>query len=259
MVLGRLAEELFGGVRVIAIFGVAGVAGALASYLASPVGISAGASGAVFGLLGAVFVEITWHRERYRAAWKRGMWGALAVVTVGQLGYGFLYPVIDQWAHGAGLVAGAALGLALSPNARWSGAGLLRRARDRARVRRVRGGRRGVQVARTSIADSLAGGGTARHVVGGVAITAPARWEVAVDQVFQPDGVVVVKLAHRPLTDPAQQVAQWLAEEGRRSKDELGELTIARERQRGPARRLGRHASSRRIPRTRWAIASACG
>lgn len=229
VILGRLAEELFGGVRVIAIFGVAGVSGALASYLASPVGISAGASGAVFGLLGAVFVEITWHRQRYRVAWKRGMWGALAVVAVGQLGYGFLYPVIDQWAHGAGLAAGAVLGLALSPNSRWSRAGVYL-GRAIALVFAAFALTAGVQVARTSLSDSLAAGGTTRRVVDGLAITAPARWEVATDQLFQSDGVVVVKLAHQPRGNPAQQIALWIAEEGRRSKDELGgELTIARE------------------------------
>ena len=117
-VLGRIAEDMFGGVRMLAIFAVAGVVGSSASYLLSGAA-SAGASGAVFGLLGAVFVEITWHRARYRQAWKRGMWGGLVVVTLAQLGYGFLYPVVDQWAHGAGLGSGALVGALLSPHARW--------------------------------------------------------------------------------------------------------------------------------------------
>jgi rhomboid protease GluP len=224
--LGRLAEDLFGSARTIAIFGVAGVAGALASYLAAPIGISAGASGAVFGLLGAVFVEITWHRQRYRQAWKRGMWGGLAVVTVGQLGYGFLYPVIDQWAHGVGLVAGGLIGVVLSPSARWSRAGVyLGRA-----IAILFGAfvlTAGILVARTSLADSL--------VAGGLAITVPAHWEASThplfDQVFQPDGVVVVTLAHRPRapSTPQLQIATWLAEDGRRVKAELGDLATARE------------------------------
>src|SRR6185503_10061999 len=125
-ILGWIAEDLFGGARVIALFGVAGVSGAVASYLAAPVGISAGASGAVFGLLGAVFVEITWNREHYRSAWRRGMWGALAVI------------------------AAAAIAA--------------------------------VQVARTSLTDSLAAGGTARHVIDGFAIEAPAGWRVQANQ-----------------------------------------------------------------------------
>jgi len=234
-ILGRLAEDIFGSVRMIAVFGVAGLVGALASYLASPTGISAGASGAVFGLLGAVFVEITWHRQRYRAAWKRGMWGGLAVITVGQLGYGFLYPMIDQWAHGAGLAAGALLGVVLSPSARWSRAGgYLARA-----IAVVFGAAvliAGVQVARTSTADSLTAGGTARRVVGDLAIAVPVSWQTQLDasgkvvgQVFEPDGVVVITLAHRPRSNTAQQIAMWIAEAGRGAKDEFGELTTPRE------------------------------
>lgn len=220
---GRLAEDLFGTTRMIAIFGVAGISGAVASYLASPAGISMGASGAVFGLLGAVFIEITWHRGRYRAAWKRGLWGALAVVTVGQLGYGFLSPVIDQWAHGAGLLAGGLLGLVLSPSARWTRAGVYL-----ARVIALGFGAlvmtAAVLVARTSLADSLAAGGPTRHVIDGFAITVPASWEVSDHQVFQPNGVVVVRLAQKPSDHPREQIAMWMAEEGRRLKNELGEL-----------------------------------
>ncbi|HEU4735078.1 MAG TPA: rhomboid family intramembrane serine protease [Kofleriaceae bacterium] len=230
LILGRLAEELLGSARTIAVFAVAGVAGAVASYLASPAGISAGASGAVFGLLGAVFVEITWHRSRYRAAWKRGMWGALAVIAVGQLAYGFLDPVIDQWAHGAGLAAGALLGVVVSPGARWSWAGLqLARALALAFAALVV--LSGIAVARTPVADSLGGGGTARHVVAGVAITAPSRWIAAGDQLYQPDTLVRIKLARLPRGNPVQQLAMWIVEEGRVTKDELGaELAAAPDR-----------------------------
>ncbi|HET7502550.1 MAG TPA: rhomboid family intramembrane serine protease [Kofleriaceae bacterium] len=221
VILGRLAEDLFGSARTVAVFAVAGVAGSIASYLASPVGISAGASGAVFGLLGAVFVEITWHRRRYRAAWKRGMWGALAVIAVGQFAYGFVDPMIDQWAHGAGLAAGALFGVVLSPAARWAWAGLqLARAIALGFVALVAVA--GIAVARTPLADSLAAGGTARQVVAGVAITAPSRWIVLGNQLYQPDTLVVVKLARMPRTNPVGQLAMWIAEEGRRTKDELG-------------------------------------
>jgi membrane associated rhomboid family serine protease len=118
--LGRLCEELFGSVRMLAIFGFAGVASMFTSFAASPVGVSAGASGAVLGVLGAVFVEITLHRKRHRTAWRRGMWGGLAVVTIAQLATDFMYPATDQWAHAGGLVAGTIAGIALSPAARWA-------------------------------------------------------------------------------------------------------------------------------------------
>jgi hypothetical protein len=52
---------------------------------------------------------------------------------------------------------------------------------------------------------------------------------VATGQLVQPDGLVVVKLAHESRTNPPQQIAVWIIEEGRRSKAELGDVTRARE------------------------------
>jgi rhomboid protease GluP len=238
IVLGRLAEDLFGSVRMIAIFAAAGGAGAAVSYLASPAGISAGASGAVFGLLGAVFVELTWYRQRYRLAWKRGMWGGLAVVTIGQLGYGLFYPVVDQWAHVAGLVAGGLVWPVVSPNARWPViggyvAGAIALAFGAALAVAA------VEVVRTPIAASLAGGGSVRRAVDGVAITAPRGWLVEARpspaasappaQIYQPDGIAVIALARQPAVDPDRQLAGWVAEQRRRSQDEIGELATAPE------------------------------
>jgi len=117
--LGRLAEELFGGWRTAAVFAISGLAGSAASYLASPAGISAGASGAIFGILGAVFIELITRRRHHRAAWSRGVMGAVALVVVAQLGIDFVEPMTDQWAHFGGLVAGVIVGLVLSPHARW--------------------------------------------------------------------------------------------------------------------------------------------
>jgi rhomboid protease GluP len=234
IVLGRLAEDVFGGARMIAIFAGAGLAGSIASYAWSPVGLSAGASGAVFGLLGAVFTELTWHRARYRQAWKRGLWGALVVITVGQLGYGAFTDVFDQWAHGAGLAAGAVLGFALSPGARWAAVG-----NHAARAIAIGFGAAcaivAVLVATTSIADSLARGGLRRHVVDGIALEAPARWRDAADlavtsggprvaQVAMPDGLVAFTLARDARSAPVEQLAAWIAAEGRRVKQELGDV-----------------------------------
>ena len=241
IILGRLAEDLFGTVRVIAIFGAAGVAGAIASYLASSGGISAGASGAVFGLLGAVFVEITWHRQRYRAAWKRGMWGALAVVAVGQLGYGVFYPMIDQWAHGAGLAAGAVLGVALSPSSRWTraaGAAGLVLAIGFGAVAAVTL----ALVVGTPLADSLARGGGARRTVGDVLMQVPAGWEASKiqvvesgnvvrieGQVLQPEHMAAISVVRLPVTDPAAQIKAWLADKTPHTQDKFDALTPARE------------------------------
>ena len=205
--LGRLAEDFFGPWRLTAIFAVSGIAGSFASYFASPAGISAGASGAIFGVLGALFVELTLHRKRHRAAWSRGIWGSLALVTVAQVAIGFFYPVTDQWAHGGGLLAGAILGVVLSPSRRvveWP-------ARIVAVLFAVVVAASAVMVARTSAADSLWRGPFVEHVVNGVTVRAPTSWiagkmelvdagdlvELDVERSSAPlDQVIPVQLAH---------------------------------------------------------------
>ncbi len=206
--VGKLAEEVFGTARTFALFGVAGFAGAVASYLASPAGISAGASGALFGLLGAVFVELTWHRKRYRTAWKRGMGMALAVVIVAQVGYGFMYPVIDQWAHGAGLIAGVVFGAILSPHAPWAKAGV-HLGRILAVLALVFFVLAGVRVARTSIYESFR---RLPHYPAniGVTIAAPAAWLLSEGELAEPDGLVIVTARRVPLTDGPSQMAVWI-------------------------------------------------
>jgi hypothetical protein len=208
--LGRVTEDLFGTARTFALFAVCGLAGSFASYLASPAGVSAGASGAIFGLLGAVFIELTWHRHKYRIAWKRGMWGGLVVVTVAQVGVGFLYPVIDQWAHGAGLVAGIGFGALLSPTARWATIG-----QHAARAIAVGFAAlaivAGVLVARTSLADSLGDLPRTRHTISGVAITAPASWLADVE-LADPDGLVFVTTQREPLKNIMTQMVTWIAQ-----------------------------------------------
>ena len=208
--VGRITEELFGPSRTIALFGVAGFTGAVASYLASPAGISAGASGAIFGLLGAVFVELTWHRTRYKMAWRRGMWGGLVVVIVAQVGYGFLYPAIDQWAHGGGLAAGVLFGAILSPHARWVRAG---RQLGRILTVVVAGFAvvAGVHVARMSVQESFDRAPRIPHAVGNVSISAPASW-INDGDLSEPDGLIIINVDRQPRLDPAAQLATWIAQ-----------------------------------------------
>jgi membrane associated rhomboid family serine protease len=208
--LGKVLEEIFGTARSIAIYLGAGIAGAFASYLMSPVGVSAGASGAIFGVLGAVFIELTLHRSRYRAAWKRGMWGGLVVVTLAQAGIGFLYPVIDQWAHGAGLVAGIVLGAALSPSVRWAKATSIA-----GTVLAIAFGAvtiiTAVQIARTSLEDSLARTPRRSYQLDTVTLTAPEGWLVArPNELVDPDNLVIVVAGRTPTFNPAVSLEEWV-------------------------------------------------
>jgi membrane associated rhomboid family serine protease len=197
--LGRLAEDLFGPWRTAAIFALTGIAGAVASYLAVPAGISAGASGAIFGLLGAVFIELSLHRKRHRTAWSRGLWGSLAVVAVAQVGQGFFYAGIDQWAHGGGLIVGTIAGILLSPHARWARVSLhVARVITLAFVGLVIVA--AIFTVRTSIADSLAAAPRATRNLGTVRVTVPASWTPSTDMLFDPDLFAVIAARRVPAT-----------------------------------------------------------
>lgn len=229
--LGRLVEELFGAWRTVVIFACAGIAGAVASYLASPAGISAGASGSIFGLLGAVFVELSLHRKHHRAAWTHGVWGSLAVVTVAQVGVGFIYPVIDQWAHGAGLVAGTLAGVLLSPHARWTkAAGQVARVVALAFVVVVAASV--VMVARTSIADSLANApAERRNASEALSAIVPLTWQRSgAGELFDPDTYTVLLAQRGPVGPVAPQLDAFRADEERRAaKNSFDQISAARD------------------------------
>ncbi len=118
-ILGKLVEQMHGSVRTFAIYMAAGLAGAVASAWFGVPGMSAGASGAVLGLLGALIAELALHRHAYPRRWRSALLGPLLFVAAAQVVIGFFYPAIDQWAHVAGLVAGAAGTVVLSRQSAW--------------------------------------------------------------------------------------------------------------------------------------------
>jgi membrane associated rhomboid family serine protease len=118
-ILGKLVEQMHGSVRTFAIYMAAGLAGAVASAWFGAPGMSAGASGAVLGLLGALIAELALHRHAYPRRWRSALLGPLLFVAAAQVVIGFFYSAIDQWAHVAGLVAGAAGTAVLSRQSAW--------------------------------------------------------------------------------------------------------------------------------------------
>src|SRR5690606_3210098 len=68
-VLGKLIEQFLGSLRFLSVYMLSGVAGSLASVLVGGGAVSAGASGAVFGLLGAAIAELALHRRAYPKHW----------------------------------------------------------------------------------------------------------------------------------------------------------------------------------------------
>lgn len=111
-VLGSFCEVLFGRARFILIYLGAALGGSLASHYLTA-GNSVGASGAVFGLLGAALVFGFRHKARMPALMGKKLRGSLLFWLVVNLALGALIPVIDNWGHLGGLVAGTALALLL--------------------------------------------------------------------------------------------------------------------------------------------------
>ena len=126
--IGPYVEKLYGSAKFVVFWVVTGVAGVIASYLTVRPGLvkglfgsfvfkasdspSAGASGALFGLIGVLFVFGIKFRRELPEGFKRAFGtGLLPVILInlfiGFMGRGF----IDNAAHLGGLVSGATLAL----------------------------------------------------------------------------------------------------------------------------------------------------
>ncbi|MBI2202279.1 MAG: rhomboid family intramembrane serine protease [Candidatus Rokubacteria bacterium] len=107
--LGPAVEEMYGRARLVVIFTVSGVAGFVVSNMLG-VPFTVGASGAIFGLLGAM---VAFGRKR------GGTYGALVLRQYGQWAlilfiFGFFMPGVNNFAHAGGFVGGAATGFLVS-------------------------------------------------------------------------------------------------------------------------------------------------
>jgi len=115
--IGRLLETLLGRWRFAALYLGAGVCGNLLSLVVQGNrAVSGGASGAVFGLYGALLVFLWVERKQVEAGEFRWLFGGALGFSVLMLALGWFMPGIDNAAHGGGLVAGALwAGLLLQP------------------------------------------------------------------------------------------------------------------------------------------------
>ena len=107
--LGPGMEALYGHWRYLAIYLAAGLLGSIASYALTP-GMSVGASGALFGLIGAYLYF--WLR---RPKVGRRLGREMLILLVFNVAFGLINPSVDNWAHFGGLsggfLASAAVGL----------------------------------------------------------------------------------------------------------------------------------------------------
>ena len=117
--LGPLLEEMYGYGRFAFMYVAAGISGSLLSTLHSH-SVAAGASGAIFGVAGAILVAGYLHHEAlpYRLArvFRRGRLGVtLLVFVLVQLAFGYMSTNIDNWGHVGGLAGGALLAALMPP------------------------------------------------------------------------------------------------------------------------------------------------
>jgi rhomboid protease GluP len=114
-VLGTEAERVYGTLRFLAIYLLSGLAGSIASYVFNPDVLSVGASGAIFGLLGALAAFAFTARSFVGWEASKMQLGQMATLAVINLAFGFVVPNIDNSAHIGGLIIGGISGLALAP------------------------------------------------------------------------------------------------------------------------------------------------
>jgi len=110
--LGPAVERFFAAPRFLAVYLLSGVSGVIFSLAFSPAA-SVGASGAIFGLLGALATFLYLHRPVFGPA---GGMMLRQLVIVGALNlFASLSPGIDLWGHVGGLVSGVACTLYFGP------------------------------------------------------------------------------------------------------------------------------------------------
>ncbi|MGB2610467.1 MAG: rhomboid family intramembrane serine protease [Isosphaeraceae bacterium] len=111
--IGPLVERLFGNVVTAVLYLAAGVGGAIASMAALPGRVSVGASGAIFGLLGALLAFLLINRRSVPATVLSPLRSSALSFVVFNTLFAAAVPNIDQWAHMGGLVTGFLGGLVL--------------------------------------------------------------------------------------------------------------------------------------------------
>jgi membrane associated rhomboid family serine protease len=113
-IFGNEIEREIGRLETLAVFLITGVfAGAASFAFASGFAIAVGASGAIFGLVGA-FIAYNYLRRHHVMAQAR-LRGALSMLVINLI-IGFSIPRIDWRAHVGGLVAGLIAGYAVDPS-----------------------------------------------------------------------------------------------------------------------------------------------
>ncbi|QAS54190.1 rhomboid family intramembrane serine protease [Halobacillus litoralis] len=99
--LGTAVEKIYGTWRFFVIYMLAGIFGGVASFMLNP-HVAAGASGAIFGLFGALLYFGVQHKRLF---FRTMGWNLLFIIGL-NIVFGLLVPQVDNGAHMGGLIGG---------------------------------------------------------------------------------------------------------------------------------------------------------
>jgi rhomboid protease GluP len=108
--LGALCESLYGRATFAAVYLITGVAGGVATIGWRPLGATVGASGAIFGLAGALVASFYLGEFSLPSSVIKGTLKSLAFFVVINVLLGGMFPGVDNACHIGGLISGAILG-----------------------------------------------------------------------------------------------------------------------------------------------------
>ncbi len=115
-IFGVEMERIYGPDRFIIVYILSGLFGSLMSFaVRGPYVLSAGASGAIFGVIGMNLAYFIKHRDTLGHFGRQRMVSTLVIIGI-NLVFGFTMPGIDNFAHLGGLAAGFLLGYGLAPS-----------------------------------------------------------------------------------------------------------------------------------------------
>jgi rhomboid protease GluP len=111
--LGPMLEAYIGPRRFLIIYLLGGLFGSLLSYAFSQ-SISVGASGAIFGIIGATTVYFFRYRKNFGAQGRAILQNMIFVIVINLI-FGYTAGYIDNWGHIGGLLGGALVAIGLMP------------------------------------------------------------------------------------------------------------------------------------------------
>ena len=118
LIMGGLLEKMVGHSRFAVIYIGSGISGSSFSYLMIPfLGVGAGASGAIFGCVGALAGYFIVNRKSMGEMGKQNLNAVLILAGI-NFAFGYIVPGIDNWAHLGGFIAGVILGIGVVPRAK---------------------------------------------------------------------------------------------------------------------------------------------